>query len=149
MNVRQEVATLMDHRQSRPWMELILPLYTLALVILYYRPQALPPAIEETLLDGMFRWVIWGIVGALGGVLALSALFLAFYLLYSPLYLVENAKRILDPHVWVDQREVRFYLGCFVLLVSLVALALMDPDLALASFVLLAGSAQFLWRVLV
>ncbi len=149
MNMRQEVATLMDHRQSRPWMELILPLYTLAMVILYYRPQALPPAIEETLLDGMFRWVIWGIVGALGGVLALSALFLAFYLLYSPLYLVENAKRILDPHVWVDQREVRFYLGCFVLLVSLVALALMDPDLALASFVLLAGSAQFLWRVLV
>ena len=149
MNVRQEVATLMDHRQSRPWMELILPLYTLALVILYYRPQALPLAIEETLLDGMFRWVIWGIVGALGGVLALSALFLAFYLLYSPLYLVENAKRILDRHVWVDQREVRFYLGCFVLLVSLVAVALMDPNLALASFVLLAGSAQFLWRVLV
>jgi len=149
MNMRQEVATLMDHRQSRPWMELILPLYTLALVILYYRPQALPLAIEETLLDGMFRWVIWGIVGALGGVLALSALFLAFYLLYSPLYLVENAKRILDRHVWVDQREVRFYLGCFVLLVSLVALALMDPNLALASFVLLAGSAQFLWRVLV
>ena len=149
MNVRQEVATLMDHRQSRPWMELILPLYTLALVILYYRPQALPLAIEETLLDGMFRWVIWGIVGALGGVLALSSLFLAFYLLYSPLYLVENAKRILDPHVWVDQREVRFYLGCFVLLLSLVALALMDPNLALASFVLLAGSAQFLWRVLV
>ncbi|OGL04545.1 MAG: hypothetical protein A3I03_00920 [Candidatus Rokubacteria bacterium RIFCSPLOWO2_02_FULL_68_19] len=139
----------MDHRQSRPWMELILPLYTLALVILYYRPQALPLAIEETLLDGMFRWVIWGIVGALGGVLALSALFLAFYLLYSPLYLVENAKRILDRHVWVDQREVRFYLGCFVLLVSLVAVALMDPNLALASFVLLAGSAQFLWRVLV
>ena len=149
MNVRQEVITLMDHRQSRPWMELILPLYTLALVILYYRPQALPPAIDETLLDGMFRWVIWGIVGALGGVLALSAVFLAFYLLYSPLYLVENAKRILDRHVWVDQREVRFYLGCFVLLVSLVAVALMDPNLALASFVLLAGSAQFLWRVLV
>ncbi|MBI3030070.1 MAG: hypothetical protein HYY64_11200 [Candidatus Rokubacteria bacterium] len=149
MNVRQEVATLIDHRQSRPWMELILPLYTMALVILYYRPQALPPAIEDTLLDGMFRWVIWGIVGALGGVLALSALFLAFYLLYSPLYLIENAKRILDPHVWVDQREVRFYLGCFVLLVVLVALAVMDSNLALASFVLLAGSAQFLWRVLV
>jgi len=33
--------------------------------------------------------------------------------------------------------------------VSLVALALMDPDVALASFVLLAGSAQFLWRVLI
>jgi multisubunit Na+/H+ antiporter MnhB subunit len=140
---------LMDYRQSRPWMELILPLYTLALVILYYRPQALPPAIEEKLLDGMFRWVIWGSVGALGGVLALSALFLTFYLLYSPFYLVENAKRILDPHAWVDQREVRFYLGCFVLLVSLVVLAIMNPDAALVSFLLLAGSAQFLWRFLV
>ena len=149
MNARQEVATLMDYRQSRPWMEMILPLYTLALVILYYRPQALPLAIEEKLLDGMFRWVLWGIAGALGGVLALSALFLAFYLLYSPFYLVENAKRILNPHVWMDQREVRFYLGCFVLLVSLVALALVNPDAALVSFVLLAGSAQFLWRFLV
>ena len=149
MNMRQGVATLMDYRQSRPWMELILPLYTLAVVILYYRPQALPLAIEEKLLDGMFRWAIWGIVGALGGVLALSALFLAFYLLYSPFYLLENAKRILDRHVWVDQREVRFYLGCFVLLVSLVSLALMNPDAALLSFVLLAGFAQFLWRVLV
>ena len=149
MNVRQEVTTLMDYRQSRPWMEMILPLYTLALVILYYRPQALPPAIEEKLLDGMFSWVLWGIVGALGGVLALSALFLAFYLLYSPFYLVENAKRILNPHVWVDQREVRFYLGCFVLLVSLAALTLVNPDAALVSFVLLAGSAQFLWRFLV
>jgi multisubunit Na+/H+ antiporter MnhB subunit len=149
MDTRQGVAILMDYRQSRPWMELILPLYTLALVILYYRPQALPLAIEETLLDGMFRWVIWGIVGALGGVLALSALFLTFYLLYSPFYLVENVKRILDPHVWVDQREVRFYLSCFVLLLALVALALMKPDAALVSFVLLAGSAQFLWRFLV
>ena len=149
MNAHQGVAILTDYRQSRPWMELILPLYTLALVILYYRPQALPPTIEEKLLDGMFRWVIWGIVGALGGVLALSALFLAFYLLYSPFYLVENAKRILDPHVWVDQREVRFYLACFVLLVALGALALMNPNAALISFVLLAGSAQFLWRFLV
>ena len=149
MNVHQGVATLMDSRRNRPWMELVLPLYTLALVILYYRPQALPPAIEEKLLDGMFMWMIWGIVGALGGVLALSALFLGFYLLYSPFYLVENAKRILDRHVWVDQREVRFYLGCFVLLLSLAALALLDPDAALVSFVLLAGSAQFLWRALV
>ena len=149
MNARQGVASLMDYRQSRPWMELILPLYSLAMVLLYYRPQALPPAIEEKLVDGMFRWVIWGVVGALGGVLALSALFLAFYLLYSPFYLLENARRILDPHVWVDQREVRFYLGCFVLLVSLATLALMNPDVALVAFVLLAGFAQFLWRVLV
>lgn len=149
MNARQGMVNVMDYRRSRLWMELILPLYALALVILYYRPQALPPAIEQELVDGIFRWVIWGIVGALGGVLGLSALFLAFYLLYSPLYLIENAKRILDPHAWVDQREVRFYLGCFVLLVSLVALAVVNSDAALVSFILLAGFSQFLWRLLV
>lgn len=140
---------VMDYRQSRPWMELILPLYSLAIIIVYYRPQALPPAFEETLVDGMFRWALWGIVGALGGILALSALFLAFYLLYSPVYLIENARRILDPHTWVDQREVRFYVGCFLVLVSLLGLALVNPEAALVSFTLLAGSAQFLWRFLV
>ena len=139
----------MDYRQSRPWMELVLPLYALAMVILYYRPQALPPAIEDKLVDGMFRWVLWGIVGALGGVLALSAFFLAFYLLYSPFYLVENVKRILDPHAWVDQREVRFYVGCFLVLCGLLMLVVVNPDAALVSFTLLAGSAQFLWRFLV
>lgn len=139
----------MDYRQSRPWMELVLPLYALAMVIIYYRPQALPPAIEDKLVDGMFRWVLWGIVGALGGVLALSAFFLAFYLLYSPFYLVENARRILDPQAWVDQREVRFYIGCFLVLCGLLMLVVVNPDAALVSFTLLAGSAQFLWRFLV
>ena len=143
------VARVIDYRQSRPWMELILPLYALGMIIVYYRPQALPSAIEEKLVDGMFSWVLWGIVGALGGILALSALFLAFYLLYSPIYLVENARRILDPHSWVDQREVRFYMGCFLLLVSLLALAIVHPEAAFVSFILLSGSSQFLWRFLV
>ena len=140
---------MIDYRQSRPWMELILPLYALGMIIVYYRPQALPPAVEEGLVDGMFSWALWGLVGALGGILALSALFLAFYLLYSPIYLVENARRIADPHSWVDQREVRFYVGCFVILVSLLALAIVNPEAAFASFTLLSGSAQFLWRFLV
>ncbi len=139
----------MDSRQSRPWMELILPLYALAMIIVYYRPRALPSAIEEKLVDGMFRWALWGIVGALGGILLLSALFLAFYLLYSPFYLIKNARRILDPHSWVDLREVRFYVGCFMILLALLTLAVLNPDAAFVSFVLLSGSAQFLWRLLV
>ncbi len=130
-------------------MELILPLYALTVVVLYYRPQMVPPGIEEKMVDGMLRWVLWGIVGALGGVLALSALLLAFYLLYSPFYLLQNARRILDPHAWVDQREVRFFLACFLILVGLLALAFLNPDAALVSFTLLAGSAQLLWRFLV
>ena len=147
--LRQGAARIMDYRQSRPWMELILPLYSLGMTIVYYRPQALPPAIEDKLVDGMFRWILWGIVGALGGILALSALFLAFYLLYSPVYLIENARRILDPHAWVDHREVRFYVACFVTLACLLWLAFVNPDAALVSFTLLSGSAQFLWRFLV
>lgn len=130
-------------------MELILPLYTLTVVVLYYRPQMVPPGVEEKMVDGMLRWVLWGIVGALGGILALSALLLAFYLVYSPFYLLQNARRILDPHAWVDQREVRFFLVCFVILVGLLALAFLNPDAALVSFTLLAGSAQLLWRFLV
>lgn len=130
-------------------MELILPLYSLGMIIAYYRPHAMPPLIEEKLLDGMFRWMLWGIIGALGGILGLSALLLAFYLLYSPIYLVENARRILDPHAWVDQREVRFYVGCFLLLMFLLGLAFLNPDAALVAFTLLAGSAHFLWRLLV
>ena len=149
MIMRQGALRIVDYRQSRPWMELILPLYALGLTIVYYRPQALPPAIEEKLVDGMFSWMLWGIVGALSGILALSALFLAFYLMYSPVYLIENAKRILDPHAWVDHREVRFYLGCFLTLACLLGLAWVHPDAALVSFVLLSGSAQFLWRFLV
>jgi hypothetical protein len=146
---REGAVRIMEYRQSRPWMELILPLYALGMTIVYYRPQALPPAIEDKLVDGMFRWILWGIVGALGGILALSALFLAFYLLYSPVYLIENAKRILDPHAWVDHGEVRFYLGCFVTFACLLGLAFVNPDAALVSFILLSGSAQFLWRFLV
>jgi len=130
-------------------MELILPLYALAMIIVYYHPRALPSAIEEKLVDGMFRWALWGIAGALGGILLLSALFLAFYLLYSPFYLIKNARRILDPHSWVDLREVRFYVGCFMILLALLTLAVLNPDAAFVTFVLLSGSAQFLWRLLV
>jgi hypothetical protein len=149
MDAQRGVLTVIEYRPSRPWMELVLPVYSLALLFLYYYPQALPAALEDKLVDGMFRWVVWGVVGALGGMLALSGVFLAFYLLYSPVYLVENARRILDPHVWVDHREVRFYLGCFAILVTLVALAFLNPEAALIGFTLLAGFAQILWRVLV
>lgn len=31
------------------------PLYAMGLVILYYRPQALPPSLEEELAEGMFK----------------------------------------------------------------------------------------------
>lgn len=136
-------------RPRRPWMGFILPFYTLVMVLFHYRPQVLVPFLDDALTHGILWWALWVIIGALGGLLALSALFLAFTLAYSPVYLVAHAGRILDPQAWVDQREVRFYVGCFVILCGLLTLAFLKPEAALVSFILLAGFAQVLWRFLV
>ena len=98
----------MDYREGRSWMELILPLYSLALVMVYYRPKAVPPAIKETLTTDILKWVFWAIAVGLGGLLSFSALLLAFCLVYAPFYLLNNAKRILNAQAWIDHREVRF-----------------------------------------
>ena len=134
---------------SRPWMELILPLYALGLILLYYQPWVLTPILDNVPMNAIVWWALWIIIGALGGLLALSALFLAFCLLYSPLYLVSNARRILDPGTWIDHREVRFFFGCFVLLCGLITPALLDPTAALVSFTVLAGFAHIVLRFLV
>lgn len=132
------------YRPNRPWMEIVLPLYSLIMILLYYRPKSL-----VLVTGGVFWWVLWVILGALGGILTLSAFFLAFSLLYSVVYLAANVRRILDRQVWVDRGEVRFYFGCFVLLCGLLFLAIVRPEAALVSFTLLAGWAPLLWRILV
>ncbi len=136
-------------RPNRPWMELILPVYAVGVILLYYQPQLLVPILDSVPMNEMLWWALWVFIGALGGILALSALFLAFCLLYSPVYLVGNARRIVDPGVWVDYGEVRFYLGCFIILCGLVTLAVFHPKAALVSFTVLAGSAHILLRLLV
>ena len=136
-------------RPNRPWMDVILPFYALVMILFHYRPQVLVPVLVDAPTRGILWWAFWVIIGALGGLLALSALFLAFALVYSPLYLVGNARRILDPQAWLDRREVRFYVGCFAILCGLLTLASLQPEAALVSFILLAGFAQFLWRLLV
>ena len=98
----------------RVWMEFILPVYSLAMLLIYYRPQILVPAMDDPLTHGKLWLALWIVIGALGGLLALSGLFLAFSLLYSPLYLIGNASRILDPR-WIDRGEFRFYVGCFAI----------------------------------
>ncbi len=135
-------------RPHRPWMEFILPVYSLAMLLIYYRPQVLVPAIDDALTHGKLWWALWIIIGALGGLLALSGLFLAFSLLYSPIYLIGNARRILDPRLWLDRGEMRFYVGCFAIFCGLAALGFLYPPAALPSFTVLAGFAQPLWRVL-
>lgn len=130
-------------------MDLVLPLYSLGMVVIHYRPQVLAPTLGGTPMHDILWWAVWIVIGALGGLLALSALLLAFCLVYSPVYLIANASRLLDPHVWADRREVRFYLGCLAILCGLLVLAFLNPEAALVAFILLAGFGQALWRVLV
>lgn len=88
---------------------------------------------------------MWGLVAMLIGVLAVSALFVAFCLLYSPLDFINNLKHLFGPR-WVDTREVRFYRSCFVLLCFLGGAAVLSPLSAPIAFVLLAGSAPILTK---
>jgi hypothetical protein len=129
-------------------MEFVLPVYSLGMLLIYYRPQLLVPAMDDALTHGKLWWALWIMIGALGGLLALSGLFLAFSLLYSPLYLIGNARRILDPGLWIDRREMRFYVGCFAIFCGFAALGFLYPAAALPSFAVLAGFAQTLWRLL-
>jgi len=131
-----------------PWLEIVLPFYAIAIVTIYYRRESIPLAIPDERLETVVLWAGWLVGAALGGVLAFSALFVALYLLYSPLYLAKKLRWALDPGVWTDPTEVRFYLCCFGLLCSLLILAIWSEELALVVFTLLAGCAKLLGRLL-
>jgi hypothetical protein len=130
----------------RRWLEVLLPLYTLALLYAYFRPESIPQSLAEGNEQAIWPWAVWGVVGAMSGVLALSGLFVAFFLLYSPVYLAARSMVLVGKGGWVDRRELRFYCACFMLLCSLVAIAILSPAVAAALFVLIAGSAHLLWR---
>ncbi len=133
---------------ARYWIELVLPLYSLGAVVLYFRPEMMATA-PSSVGESLAIWMTWTLIGALTGILALSALFLTFYLLYSPFYLVTQLAVIAGPRRWVDRREFRFYVSCFVLLCVLTWLAFVSPVIAGSAFVVLAGSAHLLWRIFV
>ena len=130
----------------RRWLEVILPLYTLTLLYVYFRPQSIPHSLAEGNEQAIWPWAVWGVVGAMSGVLALSGLFVAFFLLYSPVYLAARGMVLVGKGGWVDRRELRFYSACFILLCSLLVIAILSPVAAGAVFVLIAGSAHLLWR---
>jgi hypothetical protein len=130
----------------RRWLEVVLPLYTVALLYVYFRPQSIPQSWSEGSEQAIWPWAVWGVVGAMSGVLALSGLFVAFFLLYSPVYLAARSMVVVGKGGWVDRRELRFYSACFLLLCALLVIAALSPVTAAAVFVLLAGSAHLLWR---
>lgn len=132
----------------RRWLEVVLPLYSLAVVLAYLRPQYLPLPTAGQVTESLMPWAVWGLVGAMSGVLALSGLTVAFFLLYSPLYLLARSWMLVGKGGWVDRREVRFYGACFVLLCVLAGLALFNPVAATSTFVIIAGFPHLLWRAL-
>ena len=135
-------------RRYRTWLEILLPLYTIALLYVYFHPQSIPQSLADS-GESLFPWAVWGVVGAMSGILALSALFVAFFLLYSPVYLAARGMLLVGKGGWADKRELRFYSACFVLLCILLALAIMSPVVAAAIFVLIAGSAHLFWRAFI
>lgn len=139
--------TARAQRASVHWLELTLPLYALAIVVVYYRPSSVDLVMPDEQIENIVVWAAWIVGGVLGVMLVLSALFLGFCLLYSPIYLARNLRRALDPRLWIDPSEVQFYFCCFGLLCLLVVLAVWKLELALVVFVLLAGSAKLLVRL--
>jgi hypothetical protein len=133
----------------RLWLEIILPLYTIALLYVYFRPESIPHSLADSGEQSLFPWAVWGVVGAMSGILALSGLFVAFFLLYSPVYLAARSMVLVGKGGWVDKRELRFYCACFILLCILLTVAVLSPVAAAAVFVLLAGSAHLFWRAFI
>ena len=129
----------------RRWVEVMLPVYSLAVVFFYFRPEYLPwtPA---SFTESVAPWAVWAGMALMSGLLAVSGMMLAFFLLYSPLYLATRS--LMLGRRWVDRREMRFYTACFILLCFLAGLAFLHPVMAGTIFVLMAGSAHILWRAL-
>ncbi len=135
--------------RARRWLEVALPAYSVAVLVMYFRPEYMPRTDGETVGQWIMPWALWGVMGALSGVLALSGLAVAFFLLYSPVYLAGRSLALVGKGGWVDRRELRFYTACFILLCFLAGLAVWSPVVAASIFVVMAGCAHLVWRALV
>jgi len=138
-------------RQSlvRRWLEVVLPLYAVALVIVWFHAEYTPAVLTGSVSESPLPAMAWAVVGALGGLLGLWGLIIAFFVLYSPFYLIGKLPRLLGRGGWVDWREVRFYLACFGFLCLLGALTYWEPAVGLTTFAVAAGCGPVFWRVLV
>ena len=130
------------------WLELVLPLFATTVLVIFHKPQYMPRIFIES-APSPVAWVAWAVLGAIGGVMAFSGLLVAFFLLYSPVYLAGKASMLVGKGAWTDRREVRFYGLWFVILCGLLARLLGDWRWFVSAFLLVTGFAPSLWRVLV
>ena len=145
----QAVKGSLTQSVARRWLEVLLPLYAMALLIVWFHTEYTPSVFTDSLTGSPLPGMAWAVVGALGGLLALWAVIIAFFVLYSPFYLIGKLPRLLGNGGWVDQREVRFYVACFAFLCLLAAVTYWEPAAGLTVFALAAGCGPVFWRVLV
>jgi len=135
----------------RRWLESVLALVSIAMLYINQHPEAMPRALDLkndanlTLMDWVFRGMVFGLLGVWG----FSGLIVVFFLLYSPIYLINKVPHLVGKGGWLDKREVRFYLACLALVCLLLALFTHSLDAAAILFVLLAGFGSLVWRLLV
>ena len=130
------------------WLELVLPFFAAALLVVFHLPRYMPRIFVESATSPV-AWVAWAVLGAMGGVMVFSGLLVAFFLLYSPIYLVGKAPMLMGGGGWTDRRELRFYGLCFVILCGLLALLVWDWRWFVSAFLVVTGFAPTLWRALV
>jgi hypothetical protein len=130
------------------WLEIVMPLCAVGLLVVFFKPEYMPPLFLESATSPA-SWAAWAVLGAAGGVLTFSGLLVVFFLLYSPFYLAGKLPILVGKGGWTDQREIRFYGLCLVILFALLGLLLWDWRWFVAAFLLLTGFAPALWRILV
>src|SRR3990170_550862 len=95
------------------WLELVLPLFATAVLVIFHKPQYMPRLFIESATSPV-AWVAWAALGAIGGVMAFSGLLVAFFLLYSPVYLAGKASMLVGKGAWTDRREGRLFRALFL-----------------------------------
>jgi hypothetical protein len=135
----------------RRWLETLLAVFSLAVLYVNEHRDAMPRALDLkndtnlSLLDWLFRGMVFGMMGILG----FSALVVVFFLVYSPIYLINKVPHLVGKGGWLDKREVRFYLACFALICLLLSLLAWSSEAFTMLLVLLAGFGPLVWRLLV
>lgn len=135
----------------RRWLETVLALFSLAMLYFYWRQDQMPHALslKEDVTLTLWDWILRGVVFGLLGVWGLSLLVVVFFLVYSPIYLINKAPHLVGKGGWLDKREVRFYLACFALVCLLILFFTQSGDAFKILLVLLAGFGPLIWRLLV
>jgi hypothetical protein len=135
----------------RRWLETLLAAFSLAVIYVDRHRELMPRALDLTsdanlsLWDWLFRGMVFGMMG----ILSFSALVVIFFLVYSPIYLINKIPHLVGKGGWLDRRELRFYLACFALICLLVALLTWSTGAFTVLLVLLAGFGPLVWRLLV